>query len=51
MKSHSVPLESQNKKTVHEQLDWLDFKWGEKSLAIKDTKYAPLLNFKFYPIN
>ena len=45
-----VPLASEHKTVIADDLDWHDLIWSDHSVNLKDKTYAPLLNFKLYDI-
>ena len=50
MSSVKRPLDDQHIEMIVKDLDWTDFHWGEQSLIVKDVKYEPIKNYKYYPI-
>jgi hypothetical protein len=51
MQRERRPLEDQYVQLIAKDLDWSDFQWGEKSLIVKDVRYEPLKNFKYFSVN
>jgi len=48
--STKIPLDSEHKTVLEDDLDWHDFIWSDHSLVLKNKTYEQLANFKLYDI-
>ncbi len=50
-KNARCPLDQENIEILADELDWSELQWGENSLIVKDMRYGPLKNYKYYLVN
>ena len=48
--STNVPLDSQYKEIIKDDMDWQEFIWSNQALIVGEKKYEQLVNFKLYDI-